>query len=108
MFNFFKPLERCFADKVNGGCSWIHIEPFVQGILKNLLLIGMFVAVCMVSYVGFILLKGFGDPSARSKAKHILMSVVVGLIILFGAYFIVDLVLDQILPANSIIRQNGI
>jgi hypothetical protein len=107
MFNFFKPLtEGCFSSP--RGCGWTDIEPFIEGLLKNLILIGMFVAVCMVSYAGFILLKGYGDPAARSKAKHIFMSIIVGLIILFGAYFIVDLVLDRIVGVNSEIRIYGI
>lgn len=98
MFKFFEPLKVCF--EANTGCGWKEIEPLVSGILKNLILVGMFVAVCMVSYAGFVLLKGFGDAGARSKARHIFMSVVIGLIILFGAYFIVDLILTKLTVTN--------
>lgn len=97
MFNFFEPLQKCFQDKVGGGCGWEEIEPFVNGILKNLIVIGLFVAVCMVSYAGFVLFQGFGDAGARSKARHIFMSVIIGLVILFGAYFIVDIILTNLL-----------
>jgi Type IV secretion system pilin len=109
MFNFFNSLQGCFGS--NSGCGWKQLEPLVTAILKNLILIGMFVAVSMVSYAGFVLLKGFGDASARSKARHIFMSVIVGLIILFGAYFIVDTILTKLLVdkgTGTIIRQIGL
>jgi len=53
------------------------------------------------------LFKGFGDASARSKARRIFMNVIIGLIILFGAYFIVDTVLTK-LTVTQPIRQIGI
>lgn len=109
MFKFFDSLKGCFAS--NSGCGWKQLEPLVTAILKNLLLVGMFVAAAMVSYAGFVLFKGFGDAAARSKARHIFMSVIVGLIILFGAYFIVDTILTNLLVdkgGGTIIRQIGL
>lgn len=100
MFNFFKPLQDCFQSPQ--GCGWKEVEYLINALLKNLVLIGMFVAVFMISYAGFILFKGFGDPAARSKARHIIMSIIVGLIILFGAYFIVDLILDRLMVIEPI------
>ena len=105
MNNFFKSLEACFGS--NKGCGWAELQPFVNSILKNLLIIGMFVAAVMVSYTGWILFRGFGDPSARSKARAKLINIVIGLIVLFGAYFIVDLVLDS-LSVKTEFRQEGI
>ncbi|MES2985541.1 MAG: hypothetical protein V4686_00240 [Patescibacteria group bacterium] len=92
MGNFLK--LQCFGEQA--GCGWKELEPLVTGILKNLLIIGMFIAAVMISYTGWILFKGMGDPSARSKARAKLINIVIGLIILFGAYFIVDLVLTQL------------
>lgn len=108
MGKFFQTLNGpngCFNSQ--SGCGWNEIEPLVSGILKNLILIGMFVAACMVSYTGWILFKGFGDPSARSKARAKLINIVIGLIILFGAYFIVDLVLSK-LNVGAEYRQTGV
>lgn len=95
MFTAFKSLEQCFNS--SRGCGWKELAPFVNGVLKNLLVIGLIVAALMTSYAGFVLLQGRGDAGARSKARSIFMNVVIGLIILYGAYFIVDLILTKLL-----------
>lgn len=108
MGNFLTTLNGkggCFSSQK--GCGWTELEPLVSAILKNIIIIGMFVAAIMVSYAGWELFRGYGNPASRSKARHILMSVVVGSIILFGAYFIVDLILTK-LNVTKEIRQNGI
>lgn len=105
MFKFFTSLENCFSSPK--GCGWVDVEFFVTSLLKSITLIGMFVAVCMVSYAGLVLFRGFGDAAARSKAKHIFMSVVIGLVILFGAYFIIDLIMTKLVVTNKI-RSLGI
>ncbi|MES2623153.1 MAG: hypothetical protein V4576_01965 [Patescibacteria group bacterium] len=101
MGNFFKTLkDGCF--QAQNGCGWTDIQPLVTGILKNLIAIGMFVAAFMVAYAGWTLFRGQGEPAARSKAKHILISVVIGSIILMGAYFIVDLILTKLQVSQEI------
>jgi ethanolamine transporter EutH len=93
MFSAFKNLEVCFNS--TAGCGWRELAPFINGILKNLVVIGLLAAACMISYAGFILLQGLGDANARSRARSIFINVVIGLIILYGAYFIVDLILTK-------------
>lgn len=105
MSNFFKSLQACFNS--NYGCGWREIEPLVTGILKNLILIGLFCAAIMVSYTGWILFRGMGDAGARSKARAKMINIVIGVIILLSAYFIVDLILNQ-LGVTSEFRQIGV
>lgn len=106
MGNYFNTLKNgCFQS--NKGCGWNEIEPLANGILKNLIIIGMFVAVCMISYTGWILFKGRGDPGARSKARAKLINIVIGFIILLSAYFIVDLILTK-LGVDPSFRQIGV
>ena len=101
---------ECFklSEKYPGGCGATEVTILVNGILKNLLIIGMFVAAVMVSYSGWLLFKGAGSPDSRSKAKKQLMNIVVGAIILFGAYFIVNLILTRLGVTDPIIRKSGI
>lgn len=79
-----------------GGCGWSAISFIFNDILGILMSIGLTAAIIMVSYAGFVLLKGQGDPSARSKAKKIFKDIILGLILLFGAYYIVDLILVRV------------
>lgn len=94
MFNAFNNLKECFNSIK--GCGWVELAPFVNAILKNLVIIGLLIAAIMVSYAGWTLLEGLGSAEARSGARRILINVVIGLIILFGAYFIVDLILTKL------------
>lgn len=61
----------------------------------------MFVAACTIAYAGYTLFQGRGDAGARSKARSILIGVVIGCIILFSAYFIVDLILTKLLVTKD-------
>ncbi len=98
MFNFLDkltdPKTGCFNSQE--GCGWNEVSFIFNDILKALIVVGLFVAACMVAYAGFTLLKGQGDPAARVKARKIFKNIVIGLILLFGAYFIVDLFLTQL------------
>ena len=91
----FKSLERCFANKT-GGCGWNEIAFLAENILQALIYVGLFAAGCMVAYAGWLLLSKGGSNEARSKAKKIFRNAVFGLILLLGAYFIVDLILTQL------------
>lgn len=84
----------CF--KAQGGCGWNEISVFANNILQWLIYIGMFCAAIMVGYAGWLLVSKGGSQDARSKAKKIFKKIIYGLILLFGAYFIVDLVLTQV------------
>ena len=92
VFNNFK---ECFGN-ATGGCGWKEVSYIFNDILKVLIYIGITAAALMISYAGWILLKGQGSPAARSKAKNIFLDIVIGLVLLFGAYYIVDLILVRV------------
>lgn len=102
--NLFKSLQDCFASTAQDaaakgkpvGCGWNEISFLAQNILQALIYIGLFAAGCMVAYAGWLLLSKGGSNEARTKAKKIFKNIVLGLILLLGAYFIVDLILTQI------------
>lgn len=95
MQQFFSNLKACF-NNTTGGCGWNEIGFVFENILKALFVIGLFIAAAMISYAGWLLLSQQGSPAARGKAKTIFKDIVIGLILLFGAYFIVDLILTKI------------
>lgn len=97
MNNFFAQLtgeNGCFNKQE--GCGWNEVSFIFNDILKSLIYIGVFAAACMVAYAGFTLIKGYGDPAAVKKARKIFKNIVLGMILLLGAYFIVDLFLTQL------------
>ena len=102
----FESLNNCFgggttqatktAAMLKGGCDWSDIGPIINELLKNLLLVGIFIAMIMISYAGYVLVKGHGSPDSRTKAKNIFLGIVIGLILLVGSYYIVEFVLDTL------------
>lgn len=92
----FESLNKCFENKTGGGCGWKEIGPIVNELLSNLLLLGIFIAIIMISYAGVVLVKGQGNPDSRTKAKNIFMGIVIGLILLVGSYYIVEFALNTL------------
>lgn len=93
-FANFNGENGCF--NTSGGCGWKEIGFIFDDILKVLFVIGLFVGACMVSYAGWLLLSQQGSSAARGKAKNIFKQVVLGCVLLFGAYFVVDLILSKV------------
>lgn len=108
----FPSLSTCFSKTntdgtINGGCGWKELGPIVNELLKNIVLLGVFIATLMIFYAGFVLVKGEGSAESRSRAKAIFLNIVIGMVLLVGAYYIVEFALDTI-GLNSELRQNSL
>ncbi|MBC7981779.1 hypothetical protein H7X65_01745, partial [Candidatus Parcubacteria bacterium] len=57
----FSNLSACFADKLKGGCGWKELGPIVNELLSNILMLGIFIAVLMIMYAGYILVRKQGS-----------------------------------------------
>jgi hypothetical protein len=108
----FESLSICFEntatpDLTKGGCGWKELAPIVNELLQNIILLGIFIATMMIFYAGYVLVKGQGSPGSISSAKKIFLNIVIGLILLVGAYYIVEFILNSI-GLNDIYRQNSL
>ena len=92
----FESLNKCFESKTTGGCGWKDISGIINELLKNLLLLGIFIATIMILYAGVILVRGQGSPDSRTKARNIFIGIVTGLILLVGSYYIVEFALNTL------------
>lgn len=72
------------------------------GMLINVLLglLGIIFLV-LVIYAGFLWMTAGGDEKAVGKAKNIIITAVIGLVILLSAYAISSFVLDQLISATG-------
>jgi hypothetical protein len=112
----FSSLSACFGnserlDPLKGGCGWAELGPIVNELLKNVILLGFFIGTLMIFYAGYVLVQGQGSPDSRSKAKKIFIGIVIGMILLVGAYYIVEFVLDTLNVSpeyrqGSVIKRN--
>ncbi|MBC7982132.1 hypothetical protein H7X65_03585 [Candidatus Parcubacteria bacterium] len=103
----FSSLSACFADKLKGGCGWAELGPIVNQLLSNMLMLGLFIAVLMIFYAGFVLVQGQGSAESRSRVKKIFIGIVIGIILLVGSYYIVEFILDTF-GVKGVYRQNSI
>ncbi|MFA6919159.1 MAG: hypothetical protein WC244_03575 [Patescibacteria group bacterium] len=70
-----------------------NISTFVGGIIIGILgFIGV-VALILVIYAGFTWLMSQGDPTKITKAKNIMIWAVVGLVVIFASYAIVQFII---------------
>lgn len=90
----FTTLNQCF-NKL-GGCGWAELSPLFSELLKNLLIIGIVIAVSMIMYAGYILVKGQGNPDSISKVKTMFLNILIGITLLVGSFYIVKFLLDSI------------
>ena len=105
---FFDKLSICFDTKQHmGGCGWAELGPIVNELLKNIMMLGIFIGVLMISYAGIILVRGQGSPASRTQARNIFINIVIGMILLVGSYYIVEFILDT-LGVNPELRKNSL
>jgi Na+-driven multidrug efflux pump len=90
-----------------GGCTWKELGPIVNELLSNILLLGVFIAIVMIMYAGYILIQGQGSPDSRTRVRRIFINIVIGIILLVGSYYIVEFILNT-LGVNKEVTDNAI
>ncbi len=93
---FFNSLSACFGKENYGGCGWAELGPIVNELLKNIMMLGIFIGVLMIMYAGTVLVRGQGSPASRTQARNIFINIVIGMILLVGSYYIVEFILDTL------------
>ena len=89
---------QSFGSQVYGGTPK---PPQVLAALILFSLMGLLgiIAVALIVYAGFLWMTSQGKEDVIKKAKNILISAVIGLLIIFSAYAIASFVVEQILNA---------
>jgi hypothetical protein len=73
---------------------------FVANIYQFALMIGGILAFGVVVYGGIRYMTSAGNPSGQSEAKEWIYAALIGLLLLVGAYFVLDVVNPQLLQLN--------
>lgn len=100
----FPSLSACFGSENKsgplaanqGGCGWAELGPIINELLKNVMLLGVFIATIMIFYAGYVLVSKQGSAEARTQVRKIFIGIVIGMILLVGAYYIVEFILDTL------------
>jgi len=88
-------VPKCSTD----GCGWTEfltlVNNFIQFILKALVIP---IAAIMFFYAGFKLVISGGSTEAKTQAKKIFTSAVIGLLVAAGAWLIIHTILSILNP----------
>lgn len=74
-------------------CGWGGFFAVIQNLLKLGIVLAIFFAVLMFAYAGFLWVTNPASPSNKEKGREVLMQTIIGLVVVLGAWLIVNTVL---------------
>lgn len=77
----------------NGECTFEHLVELANNLIQFMFKFGAIIAGLLIAYAGWLYLTSGGNPGNVSKAKGIFWKVLVGFVIMLGAYLVVTLIL---------------
>jgi amino acid transporter len=86
--------EECLGDRAATDCGFEQLLQLAANIIGLLMAIALLLAALLFGYAGFLYATTAGDPGKAKRARGIFTSVAVGLIIVFLAYTIVQVVVS--------------
>jgi len=78
------------SDEVTMPCQFCHFFVMFRGILDFVLKLVIIIGVLMITIGGFMFLFAGGSPAILGRAKTILTSTIIGLVIIFAAWMIIN------------------
>ena len=78
-------------------CGWVHFEEMIGNIIGFILFtIVPVIAGLMFTIGGIVLLCAGGNPQLQGLGKKIMLTTIIGMVIVFGAYAIIKFILIAI------------
>ncbi len=81
-------------------CNFCHLVELAQNIINFLVLVSIALAAIAFAWAGFLYMTSAGDQGKVKKAHDVFKKVAIGLIIVLGAYLIVNLVVYGLTGGN--------
>jgi hypothetical protein len=98
--NALSKQDQAFLD-ASGLSTKVTIGEMISNIIKIVLSFLGLIFFVLILYAGFLWMTAAGNDEKISKAKNIMTSAVIGLVIVLSAYLITYFVVDQALEATS-------
>lgn len=87
--------------KVPGAESGTSLQAAMGGLIQQMLGMVGVVLVILIIYGGLMWMTAGGNEEKVTKAKKLLTSAIIGIVIIFGAYAITEFVLKSVLTATG-------
>ncbi|MCX6800341.1 MAG: Ig-like domain-containing protein, partial [Candidatus Falkowbacteria bacterium] len=98
-------LDTGIAFGAGTGLSATDPRIIIANIIRVLLGFLGTIAVVLIMYAGFVMMTSEGDPAKTQKAKDVLKSAIIGLIIILSAFGIASFVINSLMEATTGIKQ---
>jgi len=102
------------GESVPSAPDWGCIMQTVQNTVNFAITLGMIIAILYIVYSGFLFVMSAGNPSSREAAKTRITNVVIGLVVMLGAWLVIDFVMKRLYgesglygPWNAILTEDG-
>lgn len=94
------------CDGVEKECTFSSLMQLANAVITNLVVLATFLTAIAFMYAGFKLLTSGGSESAKTKAKDIFLSVLIGYLWILGAWLVVYTITSALLkPEYSFLER---
>lgn len=96
----------CFSNKAGGtkvGCDFNDLMQLANNFISFMLYLAIIIAVFLFMYAGAMYIFATGDSGKISKAHGIFTSTIIGLVVAFAAWLIVQFILSKLGVDNAFI-----
>ncbi len=95
--------QACVVNGVSlPACSFCHIAQLAQNVINAGIYVAVFLSAILFAYAGWKYITASGKPEAASEAKKIFWTVGVGLLLILGAWLIVDLIMKTLVNESAL------
>jgi hypothetical protein len=92
--NFFGPIVPVICQSC--ACGWGGFFQVIQNVLSIGITLSIVLAVLLFAYAGFLLVTNPASPENISSAKGVALNAVIGLVVVLGAWLIVNTVMNAL------------
>ncbi|MDO8482142.1 MAG: hypothetical protein Q7S75_03635 [bacterium] len=94
------PGQIVTCDGVN--CTICHLATVAQNVLNTGIFVAVFLSAILFAWAGFKYLTNVANPGGVNEAKSLFGSVLVGLLIILGAWLVIDTLMRTLVNPNAL------
>lgn len=100
---FFGPIIPQSGSCVcNTAMDWGCVLIVFQAVMNVLVSLSVLAVVFFIAWAGFTLITGGSNPASRTKARNRLVNAVIGLVVILGAWLVVDTVMKTLYNPDTV------